>query len=154
LAACPSLFEEKITVLYYATISLAILSSAAYHLLLKVTPEGAHPVLSLLVTYALAAMLCALLLLFMPLKIGGVESLGQLNWASYALAPALIGLEMGFLLAYRAGWRVGIPPVLVTVTVAILLIPIGLTVFKEKTSLVNVAGVLVAIAGLVMMNAR
>jgi len=40
------------------------------------------------------------------------------------------------------------------VIVAILLVPVGLVAFKEKTSLVNVAGILVAIAGLVMMNAK
>ena len=36
----------------------------------------------------------------------------------------------------------------------VLLIPIGLLVFKEKLSPVNVAGILIAIGGLVMMNLK
>lgn len=140
--------------LYYAAIALTILSSMLYHLLLKLTPAGAHPALSLTVTYAVAAIVCVGMLFFMPLKTSVIDSLRQLNWASYVLALALVGLEMGFLLSYRAGWRMGITPVVVTVTVAVLLIPIGLLAFKEKTSLVNLGGVLVAIVGLVMMNAK
>jgi multidrug transporter EmrE-like cation transporter len=38
--------------------------------------------------------------------------------------------------------------------VTILLIPIGLLAFQEKLSALNAAGVLVAIAGLVMMNVK
>jgi uncharacterized membrane protein len=140
--------------LYYAAIALTILSSMLYHLFLKLTPAGAHPALSLTVTYAVAAVVCVGLLFFMPLKTSVVHAFGQLNWASYVLALTLVGLEMGSLLSYRAGWRMGITPIVVTVTVAVLLIPIGLLAFKEKMSLVNVGGVLVAVVGLVMMNAR
>ena len=135
----------------YAVIALAISSSMVYHMLLKMTPEGVHPTLSLTVTYATAALVCGVLLLFVPPKTGVADALKQLNWASCVLALALVGLEMGFLLAYRAGWRLGIAAVVVTVTVAVLTVPIGALVFKEKTSLVNVAGVLVAAIGLAMM---
>jgi drug/metabolite transporter (DMT)-like permease len=139
---------------HYAAIALAISSSMVYHMLLKVTPEGVHPVLSLTVTYATAALVCGALLLFVPPEVGVADAIKQLNWASYVLALALVGLEMGFLLAYRGGWRLGIAAVVVTVTVAVLAVPIGVLVFKEKTSLVNVAGVLVAVIGLAMMNAK
>jgi multidrug transporter EmrE-like cation transporter len=140
--------------LYYAAITLTILSSMVYHTLLKLTPSGAHPALSLAVTYAIAAVVCVGMLLLMPLRTGVADALRQLNWVSYVLGLALVGLEMGFLLSYRSGWRVGIAGVVVTVTVAILLIPVGLVLFKDKPSLLNVAGVLVAVVGLVMMNAK
>jgi uncharacterized membrane protein len=140
--------------LYYAAITLAILSSMLYHVFIKLTPQGAHPALSLVVTYGLAAALCAGLLFVQPLKMRLTDALGQLNWATYALALAIVGLEMAYILAYRAGWRLSIAAVLVNTTVTILLIPIGLLAFREKLSPVNVAGILVAIAGLVMMNAR
>jgi len=37
--------------LYYAAILLAILSSMLHHVFVKLTPQGAHPALSLVVTY-------------------------------------------------------------------------------------------------------
>jgi hypothetical protein len=88
--------------LYYPAIALTILSSMLYHVLLKLTPKGAHPALSLLITYATAAAICGGALFFLPLKTSLGEALRQLNWASYGLALGLVGLEFGFLLAYRA----------------------------------------------------
>jgi uncharacterized membrane protein len=141
-------------VLYTLSIVLAILCSMLYHVFIKLTPQGAHPAFSLIVTYGVAALMCGGLLLFLPLKASVVEAFGQLNWASYALALAIVGLEMAYILAYRAGWRLSIAAVFVNTTVTILLVPIGLLAFREKLSPLNVAGVLVAIAGLVMMNVK
>ena len=140
--------------LYYFAILLAILSSMLYHVMIKLTPQDAHPALSLIVTYSVAALLCGGLLLFFPLKTSVVDGFKQLNWATYALALAIVGLEMAYILAYRAGWRVSIAAVLVNTTVIVLLIPIGLLAFKEKLSWINVTGVLVAVAGLIMMNVK
>ena len=140
--------------LYYTAVILAILGSLLYHVFIKLTPQGAHPAVSLIVTYTVAAVLCAGLLLFLPLKTTLATALKQLNWATYALALAIVGLEMAYILAYRAGWRISIAAVFVNTTVTILLIPIGLLAFKEKLSLLNVVGILVAIAGLVMMNIK
>jgi len=138
--------------MYYAAIALTILSSTCYHVLLKLTPEGVHPAQSLIVTYVTSAVVCGALAIFIPFQTSVFDALKQLNWASYVLALALVGLEMGFLLAYRAGWQVGITGVVVMVIVAIILIPVSLIAFKEKMSLVNVGGILVAIVGLTMMN--
>jgi uncharacterized membrane protein len=139
---------------YYAAILLAILSSMLYHVFIKLTPQGAHPAISLIVTYGIAALMCGGLLLVLPLKTTFAGALGQLNWATGALALSIVGLEMAYILAYRAGWRLSIAAVFVNTTVTILLIPIGLLAFQEKLSALNAAGVLVAIAGLVMMNVK
>jgi uncharacterized membrane protein len=139
---------------YYTAIVLAILSSMLYHVFIKLTPQGAHPALSLFVTYGLATVLCGGILLVRPLKTSLTGAFQQLNWSSYALALAIVGLEIAYILAYRAGWRISIAAVLVNTTVTILLIPIGLLAFREKLSPVNAAGILVAIAGLVMMSVK
>ena len=47
-------------------LSLAILCTVGYHLVLKVTPAGVNPLLSLLVTYAMVTVLFGLLLLASP----------------------------------------------------------------------------------------
>jgi drug/metabolite transporter (DMT)-like permease len=125
-----------------------------YHVFIKLTPAGAHPALSLVATYGVATAVCGALLLAFPLKTTLADAFKQLNWATYALAGAIVGLEMAYILAYRAGWRISIAAVLVNTTVTLLLIPIGLMAFKEKLSPLNAAGILVAIAGLVMMNVK
>lgn len=140
--------------LYYFAIALTILSGVLYHVFLKLTPGDVHPLISLIATYVTSIFLCVGALLFSPLQTRLVEAFGELNWTSYALAVAIVGLEVGSLLAYRAGWRISNFGVMVNVAVMILLVPIGLLIFEERLSPVNVIGILIAIVGLVMMNLR
>jgi len=138
--------------LFYSSISLAVLSTLLYHIIQKLTSVTVHPVVALTVTYLTSIGLCLLALLIFPLREGLKSALGQLNWASFALAFALVGLEAGFLLAYRAGWNISLAAILVNVAGTILLVPIGLLLFQEKVSVVNLVGILVCILGLVMIN--
>jgi len=143
---------KKSMFLFYFSIMLAIASSALYHFSQKSTPVNVNPAVAIMVTYAVAFLLTLILLLFIPSKIGFIAELRQLNWASYLLAFSIVGLEVGFLLVYRAGWNVGIAAVLVNVVASLLLVPIALLVFKQQLSWVNIVGILVCLAGLVMLN--
>jgi drug/metabolite transporter (DMT)-like permease len=138
--------------LFYFSITLAILSSALYHFSQKATPAEVNPAVAILVTYVVAFCLTLILFFFLPTKIGFLAEVRQLNWASYLLAFSIVGLEIGFLLVYRAGWNLGIAAVLVNVAASLLLVPIALFVFKQRLSPVNILGILVCLAGLVMLN--
>ena len=138
--------------LFYFSMALTILSGALYHVFQKLTPGNVHPMLALVITYVTAIVICLVLLPLYPSKTGIVESLRQLNWASFALALAIVGLEIGFLLAYRAGWNISLGAIVSNVAVTIVLVPIGLLLFKERISLVNFIGIVICIAGLVMIN--
>lgn len=138
--------------LFYFSAGLAVFSTLLYHITQKLTPGNANPALALIVTYITSLALCVLLLVFTPPPTGLKAALGQLNWASFGLAFALVGLEVGFLLAYRAGWNISLVALVVNVSGTLLLIPIGLAFFKEKLSPLNLLGILVCILGLVMVN--
>lgn len=140
--------------LFYFSLGLTVVSTVFYHLIQKLTPANANPGLTLAITYLTAALLSLALFPFYPLKDGFVTALRQLNWTSMGLGVVIVGLEIGFLLAYRAGWNISVAAVIANVVVAIILIPIGLLLFKEKVSLVNVAGVVVCIVGLMMVNQK
>ncbi len=138
--------------LFYFSITLAIASTALYHFSQKGTPANVNPAVSITVTYVVAFLLTVSLIYFLPVKNGLLSELRKLNWASYLLAFSIVGLEVGFLLAYRAGWNIGIAAVLVNVTASLILVPVAIFLFKEKLSLVNIIGILVCLAGLVMLN--
>ena len=70
------------------------------------------------------------------------------------LGVVLVGLELGFLLAYRANWNLSYAALVANIIVALVFIPIGLLVFKEKVTLTNILGVFVCVAGLVMINLK
>ena len=138
--------------LFYFSITLAIASSALYHFTAKSTPANVNFTVSLLVTYAVAFVITLLGFFFFPVKNGISTELIKLNWASIGLAIAVVGIEFGFLLTYRAGWNLGIAAVLVNVVASLILVPVAIFVFKDRISWVNILGILVCLVGLVMLN--
>jgi multidrug transporter EmrE-like cation transporter len=138
--------------LFYFSITLAICSSALYHFVAKSTPSNVNFTVSLLVTYAIAFAVTLFTFFFFPATSGIKTELKQLNWASIGLAIAIVGIEFGFLLTYRAGWNLGIAAVLVNVVASLILIPVAIFFFKDKISWVNIVGIFVCLAGLVMLN--
>jgi len=146
--------------LFYFSITLAILSSALYHFVAKSTPPNVNFTVSLLVTYGVAFIVVLLTAIFFPIKNGLAFELKQLNWASVGLAIAIVGIEYGFLLTYSAhspdalsgGWNLGIAAVLVNVVASLILVPVAIFIFKDKLSWINIMGILVCLAGLVMLN--
>ncbi|MDD2922859.1 MAG: hypothetical protein PHQ36_11305 [Anaerolineales bacterium] len=138
--------------LFYFSITLAICSSALYHFIAKSTPANVNFTASLLVTYAVAFCVTSLTLFFFPVKNGMMTELKHLNWASVGLGVAIVGIEFGFLLVYRSGWNLGIAAVLTNVAASLILLPVAIFLFKDKISWVNIAGVFVCLAGLVMLN--
>jgi drug/metabolite transporter (DMT)-like permease len=144
--------KRKIMFLFYFSITLAICSSALYHFSAKSTPANVNFPISLIVTYLVALGITLLTAFFFPANNGLVFELKQLNWASFLLAIAIVGIEFGFLLVYRSGWNLGIAAVLVNVVASLILVPVAIFVFKSKISWVNILGILVCLIGLVMLN--
>jgi multidrug transporter EmrE-like cation transporter len=137
--------------LFYFSITLAIVSSAFYHFVAKSTPANVNFTVSLLVTYAVAFVVTLFTFFVFPTS-NVLTELKQLNWASIGLAIAIVGIEFGFLLVYRSGWNLGIAAVLVNVAASLILVPVAIFVFKDKISWINIAGILVCLAGLAMLN--
>ncbi len=139
---------------FYLSFGIAVLASVLYHTFQKATSPAVNPAVGLTVTYLIALGLSAFLIIIFPLNGSIRDELRKVNWASLALGVALVGLEVGFLLAYRSGWNLSIAAVAANVAAALLLLPTGIVLFKERPSLINIAGVFVCIIGLVMVSTR
>ncbi len=137
-----------------AWLSLAIVATVAYHVVLKLTPTGANPFLSLMVTYGAVALLFAGALVLSPGDFAWREELRQLNWTAIALACAIIGLDLGFILLYRTGFEVSLGALVTQTAAAMLLVGIGVLVFRERLSLANGVGIVLCLAGLWLVNRR
>jgi tellurite resistance protein TehA-like permease len=90
--------------LFYFSITLAILSSALYHFSAKSMPSNINFAISLVVTYSVALGITLITMFLFSSEDGIVFELKQVNWSSFLLAVAIVGIEFGFLLTYRAGW--------------------------------------------------
>jgi uncharacterized membrane protein len=138
--------------LFYLAIGLTVVANVLYHIFLKLTPATVNPLLSLMVTYLVAATATAVIYLLYPDKTALTVGLKELNWASYALGLAIVGLEVGFILAYRAGWNISLAGLVSSTTVSMLLIPVGLLLFKESLTAVNMLGIALCLIGLILVN--
>ncbi|HWP97350.1 MAG TPA: hypothetical protein VN426_10935 [Syntrophomonadaceae bacterium] len=139
---------------YYLGIGLTIVSNILYHVFQKSIPGNINPLVSLIVTYLTATCACFLLLAVFPNPGGVMAAVKQINWASIALGLAIIGLEAGFLFAYRAGWQISLAAGISNVIVAALLVFIGLIFYREHLSLQNIIGVALCLAGLLMIQMK
>jgi len=137
-----------------AWLSLAVVATVAYHVILKLTPAGANPFLSLMLTYGTVTVLFAGVLVLAPGEFAWREELRQLNWTAIALALAIIGLDLGFILLYRTGFEVSLGALVTQTAAAMLLVGIGVLVFREKLDLSHGVGIVLCLAGLWLVNRR
>jgi drug/metabolite transporter (DMT)-like permease len=135
-------------------LSLAIASTVAYHVILKLTPAGANPLLSLMVTYGAVTVLFGAVLALGPGEFGWRDEVRHVNWTALALAVAIIGLDLGFILLYRSGFEVSLGALVTQTAAAMLLVGIGVLVFRERLSLANGLGIVLCLAGLWLVNRR
>lgn len=135
-------------------LSLAIACTVAYHVVLKLTPAGVNPLLSLMATYGMVTLLFGLVLTLAPGEFAWREELQQLNWTAIALAVAIIGLDLGFILLYRTGFEVSLGALVTQTAGAMLLVGIGVLVFREQLTAANGLGIVLSLAGLWLVNRR
>ena len=137
-----------------AWLSLAVVATVAYHVILKLTPGGANPFLSLMLTYGAVALLFAGVLALAPGEFAWREEMRQVNWTAIALALAIIGLDLGFILLYRTGFEVSLGALVTQTAAAMLLVGIGVLVFREKLDLSHGVGIVLCLVGLWLVNRR
>lgn len=140
--------------MYIFSILLIVTSNVLYNIAQKSTPENANPFSSLLVTYLVGIIITAVAFPFYKTDKGFIESLKDLNWTSVLLGFSIVGLELGYLMAYRAGWNISVGSLVANILLAIILILIGILFFKENFELSKVLGVAFCILGLVLINKK
>ncbi len=138
--------------MYVFSIVLIVASNVLYNICQKSTPQRANPFIALLITYVTASILTLIAVLFNKTDKGFVQSITELNWTSFVLGIAIVGLEFGYLMAYRAGWKISIGSLIANIILAIVLIPVGVLFFKEGFDLKKIVGAIFCVVGLVLIN--
>jgi multidrug transporter EmrE-like cation transporter len=133
---------------------IAIVSTFGYHLVIKLTPGTVNPLVSLAVTYAAVTVLFSVAAVLVPDGAPLREAVRQVNWTALALAVMIIGLDLGFLLLYRSGFDLSLGQIVTQSAAALLLIGVGVAVFRERLTVTNVAGIALCIAGLWLISRR
>lgn len=138
--------------MYVFSIVLIVASNILYNICQKSTPESANPLASLLVTYLTASIITLITFLFYYTNKSLVQSVKELNWTSIALGVSIVGLEFGYLMAYRAGWNISEGSLVANIILALMLIPVGILFYQEGFALNKTVGVVLCVVGLILLN--
>lgn len=136
---------------FYFPLCLAVGGMLFYHLGQKSIPRGINPFYAMIIAYTAGIIVLAVCALTLPGEKSFSNSLRISNWAVFVVGVAAACIEVGFLLAYRSGWRISIAAVATNVAVTLLLVPIGIAVFKDHLSLRNVIGLVFCVVGLILV---
>lgn len=137
---------------YIWPIGLVVLSNAVYHICAKSVPSALDPFASLVVTYLIGAAVSAGI--YFALNRGGniVAEFGKMNWSPLLLGVVIVGLEVGTIFAYKAGWQVSMESIVQSAFLTVLLLLAGWLIYHEPMTKNKVVGALMCLAGLVVIN--
>ncbi|MBR3147053.1 MAG: EamA family transporter [Eubacterium sp.] len=139
---------------YIWPIALVVFSNTVYQIAAKQIPEKIDPLASLTVTYLVGAAASLIFYLSINRNADLMREYSALNWAPFALGIAVVGLEVGMIYAYKAGWPVSVASVTHSSILAIVLIFVGALIFGETITWNKILGIFVCMGGLALINYR
>lgn len=133
-------------------ILVVILSNTVYNICMKSMPGDVNPFAALMITYIVAAIISSVIFVFMvgPSNVG--SEISKINWTSVVLALTVVGLEVGYVFVYRAGWTVSTASVVANIGLACVLIIVGYFLYRENISINQILGIIICMFGLVLIN--
>ena len=135
-------------------IALVIVSNIIYQICTKSMPEGLNPFASLIVTYLVGATASAVLYFVLGSEGSLAKEYGKLNWVPFVLGIVIVGLEAGWIYAYKAGWQVSTGFIVQSAFLAIALLFVGYCLYHESLTWNKLVGVGICLTGLIFINCK
>ena len=139
---------------YIWPIALVVLSNTLYQICAKSVPEGMNPLASLTVTYLVGAAVSCALYFILNRNANLLREIRLTNWAPIVLGVVIVGLEVGFIYAFRAGWQISMAQIVSSAVLAVILIFVGYLLYHEAITWNKIAGIIVCLVGLVFINLK
>lgn len=137
---------------YIFPIVLIVASNILYQICAKSVPDAMNPFASLTITYFIGAVASAILYFALNKDANLLREYSHTNWAPFILGIVIVGLEAGFLYAYKAGWPVSTASIVQSSFLAAALIGVGFFLYQEAITWNKVAGIVICLIGLVFIN--
>ena len=137
---------------YIWPIALVVLSNIVYQICAKSVPKGMDAMASMTITYLVGAA-CSALLFFVTNRGGNLlQEYGKMNLAPVLLGLSVVGLEVGFLYAYKVGWPVSTAATVQSAFLAVALVAVGALLYHEAVTPSKLGGVALCLVGLYFLN--
>jgi drug/metabolite transporter (DMT)-like permease len=135
---------------FWWPIGLIVFCSTAYQVGVKEISTGIHPLTALVLTYLSASFASFILYFFLaPAGENRKKEIFSWNPSALGLGFSIVGIELGVVYMYRAGWTVQTSFILTNSLIVAALMAAGALFYKEKLKLRQLAGVVLTLAGIV-----
>ena len=131
---------------------LLVISNVIYQICAKSVPAKINPFASLIVTYLVAAAASTVFYFVLGSEGNLMREYEKLNLAPFVLGIAIIGLEAGWIYAYKAGWQVSTGFIVQSAFLAIALLFVGYFLYHESLPWNKLIGIAICLRGLVFIN--
>ena len=126
-------------------------ANTIYNISTKSTPSDVNAFASLATSYFIA-MLGSVVMFFITSDSKNIlVEVSKTNWSALALGIAIVGLEFGYICIYRAGWKIGVASLVANISLACVLLLVGLFVYKEVVTLKQLLGMGICAIGLMLI---
>ena len=139
---------------YIWPIALVVISNIAYQICAKSVPKDIDPFASLIITYLVGAAASAVLYFALGPDGNLVNESRKLNWAPIVLGIVIVGLEAGWIYAYKAGWQVSTGFIVQSAFLSSALLFVGYFLYHEALTWNKIIGVVICMIGLIFINYR
>ena len=141
---------------YVWPVLLVVLSNTVYQICTKGVSENMNPFASLIITYLVGATVAFIMFLILGDSRDILTELKKANWTSFVLGIVLVWLEVGFIYAYKAGWKVSAAKIVTSSILGVILIVVGYVGYKEAITWNKnkIVGVIICLAGLGLINLK
>ena len=133
-------------------IALIVLSNVIYQICAKSVPKEMDAMASMTVTYLVGAV-CSAVMFFILNKNGSLlHEYKKMNFAPVFLGISVVGLEVGFIYAYKNGWAVSTASVVQSSFLSLALIVAGAILYHEAITVNKLIGIAICLVGLYFIN--
>lgn len=139
---------------YIWPLCLVVVANTFYQICAKSVPGDMNPLASLTITYAVGAVVSLILFLLLYKDPNLLAEYAKVNWAPFVLGLSIVGLEVGYIYMFKAGWSISTAQIVQAAILAIILIFIGYLLYKEQITWNKVIGIVVCLGGLALINMK
>lgn len=137
---------------YIWPIALVVVSNILYQICAKSVPREMDAMASMTVTYLVGAACSAVMFFVMHPGGGLLREYARLNAAPFLLGVSVVGLEVGFIYAYKAGWPVSTASLVQSAFLSVALLFVGALLYREALTPSKVLGAAICLVGLYFIN--
>lgn len=137
---------------YFLPVVMVVAFNTFYQVAAKGMPSSNSTFANIVCVYMTATVLSVVMFFATEHSSGLLSEIRQTNWAPFVLGCSVVGLEYGFILLYRAGWKISLGSSVCNILLALVMLAIGVMFYKERISINQVLGIALCAAGLFFLN--